>query len=220
MKALRIGIMAFTYFFRDMSALIAVRDHVIRNLRNYRHIRVWDAGCAMGPEPYSLAIIFREALGYYGFKKVEIFATDLDEENRRFGQIIAKGIYPEKSIKRIPREIKDKYFMKVGHELFQVSDELRRCIIFEKHDLRSFRPVRSDFSLVVCKNVLLHFKEEERVKVIKMFYQSLMSNGFLVMEQTQQLPRQVEDLFDHIVQNVQLFQKVPVKEGMTNASAH
>ena len=84
--------MAFTYFFRDIATLNAIRDHVIPELRKHRYINVWDAGCAMGPEPYSLAIIFKESLGYYEFKRLKIYATDLDEESNEFGKILAEGI--------------------------------------------------------------------------------------------------------------------------------
>jgi len=56
--------MAFTYFFRDMQTLEMIRDYVLPALRMRRYIHIWDAGCAMGPEPYSLAIILREHGAY------------------------------------------------------------------------------------------------------------------------------------------------------------
>lgn len=102
--------MAFTYFFRDIATLNAIRDQVIPELRKHRYINVWDAGCAMGPEPYSLAIIFKENLGYYEFKRLKIYATDLDEESNEFGKILAEGIYPEEAVKRIPEDIFIKSF--------------------------------------------------------------------------------------------------------------
>jgi len=36
--------MAFTYFFRDLATLNAIKEHVIPELRKNRYIRVWDAG--------------------------------------------------------------------------------------------------------------------------------------------------------------------------------
>ena len=54
--------MAFTYFFRDVQTLELVRDHVLPFLKTRRYINIWDAGCAMGPEPYTLAIILRESM--------------------------------------------------------------------------------------------------------------------------------------------------------------
>ncbi|MBW1959194.1 MAG: methyltransferase domain-containing protein [Deltaproteobacteria bacterium] len=200
--------MAFTFFFRDLPTLHAIRDYVIPELKNNKYINVWDAGCAMGPEPYSLAIIFKESLGYYQFKRLKIYATDLDEESHDFGKIIAKGIYPEETVKRIPKDIFKKYFSsnnKPGY--FKISDEIMQRVSFQKHDLRSLTPVRDNFGLIVCKNVLLHFPEDERIKVIKMFYKALSPEGFFATEQTQKMPKESAHLFKHIKQNIQLFQK-------------
>ena len=201
--------MAFTYFFRDLTALNAIKEHVIPEVRKSRYINVWDAGCAMGPEPYSLAIIFKENLGYYEFKRLKIYATDLDEESHQFGKIIAEGIYPEESVKRIPREIFGKYFSpnnKPGY--FKIADEIIRCVSFQKHDLRSLQPIRDSFGLILCKNVLLHLQESERINVIKMFHKSLAPGGFFVTEQTQKMPEATGHLFKHITPSVQLFQKI------------
>lgn len=201
--------MAFTFFFRDLPTLHAIRDYVIPELKDNKYINVWDAGCAMGPEPYSLSIIFKESLGHYQFKRLKIYATDLDEESHDFGKIITKGIYPEETVKRIPKDIFKKYFSsnnKPGY--FKISDEIMQRVSFQKHDLRSLASIRDNFGLIVCKNVLLHFPEDERIKVIKMFYKALSPGGFFATEQTQKMPLQTAYLFKHIKQNIQLFQKV------------
>ena len=200
--------MAFTYFFRDLAALNAIRDYVIPELRKHRYINVWDAGCAMGPEPYSLAIIFKETLGHYEFKRLKIYATDLDEESGKFGKIIAKGIYPEETVKRIPKDIFTKYFSpdsKPG--CYKIADEIIGSVSFQKHDLRALQTIRDNFGLIVCKNVLLHLQESERINVIKMFHKSLAPGGFFVTEQTQKMPGETDRLFKHITRTVQLFQK-------------
>ncbi|MCD6134277.1 MAG: chemotaxis protein CheR, partial [Candidatus Omnitrophica bacterium] len=64
--------MAFTYFFRDMQTLEMIRDYVLPALRSSRYINIWDAGCAMGPEPYSLSIVLRENMGKMIFRNVKI----------------------------------------------------------------------------------------------------------------------------------------------------
>ena len=76
-----------------MDTLRAVERHAIPQLKGRRYINVWDAGCAMGPEPYSLAIIFRENMGPFLFRNLKIYASDVDG-SRRFGDIIAEGTYP------------------------------------------------------------------------------------------------------------------------------
>ncbi|HOP64323.1 MAG TPA: CheR family methyltransferase [Spirochaetota bacterium] len=200
--------MAFTYFFRDMQTLEMIRDYAIPYLRTKRYINVWDAGCAMGPEPYSLAIILRENMGNMIFRNVRIFATDIDGSNL-FGKIIESGEYPGEQLDRIPPEIFGRYFSRIEDSgCYRISEELIKCMHYCRHDLLSLKPVKNDFSLIMCKNVLLHFKHEERVDVIKMFHENLLEGGFFVTEQTQKMPSEVERLFQKVVPNAQVFRKV------------
>ncbi len=199
--------MAFTFFFRDGQTLEAIAEHALPELKSHQYIRIWDAGCAMGPEPYSIAIIFRENMGHFLFRNVQIHATDIDESN--FESIIARGIYSEQELGRIPRDIFGKYFQPDGSPgYFQIAQELRQAVRFRRHDLLSLQPIREDFGLIVCKNVLLHFTAEQRVQVIKMFHHALADGGYLVMEQTQKMPSELGSLFRQVTEAAQLYQKV------------
>ena len=199
--------MAFTYFFRDMQTLEMIRDYAIPSLRTKRYIKIWDAGCAMGPEPYSLAIIIRENMGSMIFRNVKIFATDIDSSNL-FKQTIESGQYPREQLERIPKEIFSKYFTRVENsDNYRISDELVKCMHFRKHDLLSLESVQKDFSLILCKNVLLHFNQSERLGVIKMFHDSLLDGGFFVTEQTQKMPVEFDGYFKQIVPNAQIYRK-------------
>jgi len=199
--------MAFTYFFRDKDVLDTIAEHAIPVLKTRQFINIWDAGCAMGPEPYSLAIILRENMGKFLFRNVKIHATDIDEAD--FGTTIRMGEYPLEQLKRIPPEVREKYFRANGRpDTMIISDEMKAAVSFRRHDLLTLQPVRTNFGLIVCKNVLLHFKEEQRVEVIKMFHECLSDEGFLALEQTQKLPPELAGLFEPVVNNAQLFRKV------------
>ncbi len=199
--------MAFTFFFRDSQTLELLAQCALPTLKQNRYIRVWDAGCATGPEPYSIAILFRENMGHFLFRNVQIYATDIDESN--FESIITRGVYSEQELGRIPREIFAKYFQSDGVPgYFQICAELRQAVRFCRHDLVSLQAIREDFGLVVCKNVLLHLAAEQRVKVIKMFHRALVVGGYLVMEQTQKLPSELSPLFHQVTEAAQLYQKV------------
>ncbi len=199
--------MAFTYFFRDMHTLKLIIKHVVPYIAGRSRVRVWDAGCAMGPEPYSLAIMFAENMGRFAFRNFHIDATDVDESNR-FGKIIFEGVYHENDLKRIPRQLFEKYFHPSGKAgYFKVDDVIKSKVFFKKHNLLSLQPIGSGFSLVICKNVLLHFKPDERVEVIKMFYDALAPGGYFAMEQTQKLPYETVCLFERVTADAQLFRK-------------
>lgn len=200
--------MAFTYFFRDMQTLEMIRDHVVPTLRTRRFAHIWDAGCAMGPEPYTLAIVLRENMGHMIFRNVSIHATDVDESNL-FEDIIEDGVYPREQVERIPKDIFTRYFASADRsDHFRLVEEIRKCVSYQKHNLLSLEPVRKDFMLIVCKNVLLHFKERERIKVIEMFHDALVEGGFFATEQTQKMPKELESMFEPVVSNAQLFRKI------------
>jgi chemotaxis protein methyltransferase CheR len=172
-------------------------------------IRVWDAGCAMGPEPYTMAIILAEAMGQFSFKNLYITATDIDEQDV-FGKIIVDGVYSDEETKRIPAEIFAKYFevQDTNPPTFKIISSIRDRIQFQKHNLLSLQPVGSGFSLILCKNVLLHFHPEERVEVFKMFHSSLAAGGLLATENTQKMPSELNHLFSQVIPDVQLFRKI------------
>ncbi len=199
--------MAFTYFFRDLQTLDAVREHALPFLKTKQYINIWDAGCASGQEPYSLSMLLNESMGYMLFRNVRILATDIDESNL-FEKIIREGTYPREQVQRIPNEIFHRFFKPAGVEgYFIINEEIIKSVSYRKHNLLSMEPPGSDFGLIICKNVLLHFNETQRIDVIHMFHDALIEGGYFVMEQTQKLPREAGHLFEPIVSNAQLFRK-------------
>jgi chemotaxis protein methyltransferase CheR len=198
---------AFTYFFRDLQTLEMIRDLVLPSLCTRRYINIWDAGCAMGQEPYTLAIILRENMGAMLFRNVRIHATDIDGSNL-FGEIIANATYPADEVKRVPDGIRERYFTEIGDgSRVQVIEEIRRSVRFSRHDLLTLTPAMTGANLIVCKNVLLHFHEQERIQVIRMYHAALEQDGVLVMEQTQKMPPEVADLFESVAPNAQVYRK-------------
>lgn len=199
--------MAFTYFLRDQQTLELAVRHVVPATSGRSHVRIWDAGCAMGQEAYSLAMLFAESMGYFGFNNLRIHATDLDDCST-FGEIIRSGVYREDEIRRMPADLANRYFQPTDKPgLLRIVDRLRGRILYHRHDLRSLESIGDGFSLIVCKNVLLHFQPEERIEVIRMFHGALAPDGFFATEQTQKMPSEVSDLFEQIIPDAQIFKK-------------
>jgi chemotaxis protein methyltransferase CheR len=199
--------MAFTFFFRDVQILALAVKHLVPFTMGKSRVRIWDAGCAMGPEPYSLAIMLAEAMGYFAFKNLQIFATDIDETDT-FGDTIGNGTYHHDELKRIPDDLFKKYFVPNGKAgYFQVLDTIRERMLFRKHDLLSLTPIGDDYSLILCKNVLLHFQQEQRIEVIRMFHGALSTGGYFATEQTQKIPGEIDRLFEQVAFDGQIFRK-------------
>lgn len=201
--------MAFTFFFRDLPVLEYAVENTLKLALGRLRIKVWDAGCALGQEPYTLAILFAERMGEMGFNTLYLDATDYDEENN-FGNIVKAGEYKSEELQRIPAEIFAKYFEPVPDkpDYHKVIDRIRNRVFFRYNDLLQLQPVGSDYSLIVCKNVLLHFSYEQRIEVLKMYHRSLAPGGFFATENTQKIPHEIAHMFEQVAPDAQLFRKV------------
>jgi chemotaxis protein methyltransferase CheR len=203
--------MAFTFFFRDAQTLELLVEQALPTLCGQAYIHVWDAGCAHGPEPYTLAMLLRERMSEYVFRNVRIHATDVDAQ---FGPQIAAGVYAEQEVRQMPAPIRQRYFEPAGEPGFvRVVDEIRQKVRFAAHDLLSLAPPREGFSLIVCKNVLLHFDEVRRREVFRMFHGALRCGGLLATEHTQKLPAELQELFEPVAGHVQVFRRLTGEES-------
>ena len=201
--------MAFTFFFRDLTVLEYAVENTLKLALGRLRIKVWDAGCALGQEPYTLAILFAERMGEMGFNTLYLDATDYDQENN-FGDIVKAAEYKTEELQRIPVEIFKKYFEPAPGkpDCHKVIDRIRNRVFFKYNDLLQLQPVGSDYSLIVCKNVLLHFSYEQRIEVLKMYHRSLAPGGFFATENTQKIPTEISHLFEPMTPDAQLFRKV------------
>jgi chemotaxis protein methyltransferase CheR len=89
-----------------------------------------------------------------------------------------------------------------------VAEPIRKAVRSVRHDLLSFSPPLDRLRLIVCKNVLLHFNQAERIKVFTMFHDALEPQGLLVTEHTQKLPPEVAHLFSQVTPQCQLFCRI------------
>ena len=200
--------MAFTFFFRDLQALTLATAHVAPELAGRRRPKIWDAGCATGPEPYTLAILLAGQLGPFAFGNLRIVASDLDETGQ-FEAIVKDAEYRRSDLERMPSGVIEEYFEETERpEYFRLTEQIRAAVQFMRHDLLSFVEVEDGFSLIVCKNVLLHFSHDQRVDVIRMFHRALAPGGSLVTEHTQKMPGEVTCLFQQVAAHGQLFTKL------------
>lgn len=208
--------MGATYFFRDTQTLKmipCVLIPLIRESEDYNsstNINIWSAGCANGSEPYTLAILLKEILDEEIFSRIQIYATDIDPNNR-FENIIKKGSYPQEDLKKIPETMFLNNFIKdpdIQGNYF-VSEKIREHVRYVRHNLLSLKPViERPFDIIMCKNVLLHFTEKQITDIINMFYHSLSNEGFFITEQTQKLPVSSSKQFSQFVSNARIYKKL------------
>jgi two-component system CheB/CheR fusion protein len=176
-----------TSFFRDGSAWEYIASSVVPRLIDGASrgapVRVWSAGCATGEEAYTLAMVFAEALGVEAFaERVKIYATDVDEEALAKARAAS---YDEHEVAEVPPPLLEKYFDVVSNQ-YVFQKELRRQIIFGRHDLIQDAPI-SRVDLLVCRNTLMYFNAETQAKILQRFQFALNDDGVLFLGRAETL---------------------------------
>lgn len=165
--------------FRDPGFFRAFREHAVPLLRTYPFIRIWQAGCSLGEEAYSLAILLKEE-GLYD--RTRIYATDINEVTLRQAR---EGIYAADLMQKYTQ-----YYIQAGgtrsfsdyytarYDLVILRPELRQNIVFSQHNLVSDGPF-NEFNVVLCRNVMIYFNRELQERTHALFLESLTKFGIL-----------------------------------------
>jgi chemotaxis protein methyltransferase CheR len=165
--------------FRDPAFFRAVREQVVPILRTYPFVRIWQAGCSMGEEVYSLAILLEEE---NLLARCRIYATDISES------ILARareGIFPLDLMKKYTQNYQqaggrssfsEYYTAAYDHAIFRPS--LRAQVVFAQHNLVTDGAF-NEFNLVLCRNVMIYFNRQLQDRVHGLLYDSLAKFGIL-----------------------------------------
>ncbi len=175
-----------TSFFRTAAHFDALRTRILpeilRDERRERAIRLWSAGCASGPEPYSLAITLLEAVGLRRGWKTEVHATDIGVSS--LGEAKA-ALYEERIVRKTPAELRDRYFSTEG-SLFRVASAVRAMVEFRRHNLME-DGYPKDVDVIFCRNVLIYFRPDSRAHILSGFHAALRPGGYLFLGHSESL---------------------------------
>jgi chemotaxis protein methyltransferase CheR len=179
-----------TYFFRESNQLRALIHEIVEELRVERAgkrdnpINVWSAGCSSGEEPYSIAMMAREA-GLRPGVDVRIYASDISTRMLRKAR---NGVYREASFRATDPHLREKYFVEKD-QTWRISDGLKRDIDFIHLNLldRSKIALLGIMDVILCRNVIIYFNINTKCKVIQTFYEKLRPGGHLLLGHSESL---------------------------------
>jgi two-component system CheB/CheR fusion protein len=174
-----------TEFFRDLPAWQYLAKEILpRQLKSSNSVfRVWCAGCASGEEAYTIAILLHEALGTSQFLNwVKIYATDLDEHALTQARL---ATFTPQAMEGLPEEYRKTYFQ-TTNGVYTFRNDLRRAIIFGRHDLLQDAPI-SWLDLLICRNTLMYFNIEAQSRILRRFHFALNAGGTLFLGKAETL---------------------------------
>ncbi|WP_137287258.1 CheR family methyltransferase [Halorussus salinisoli] len=195
-----------TSFFRNPEVWEEVRS-VLRTLSVERdRIRLWSAACSDGREPYSLSMLALDD-PEVDDGNVAITATDIDREILSAAR---RGVYENTRTTDIGEQLAplDEYeeYVERDGDRFAVTDAVKDLVSFERHDLINGDP-KSDFDLVVCRNLFIYIDTEHKLPILETVSESLSEGGYLVIGKTETLPELLKPVFEPVARRLRIYKK-------------
>ena len=176
-----------TSFFRDMGTFEMLRCEVFPQLierrKMQRRLRVWSAASSTGQEAYSVAMLIAEHFPELAQWDLRIIGTDISRYVVDYAQ---NGRYRRLEVNRgLPARMLLKYMVRDGEE-WEVAPQIRAMCEFRYANLCAPMPQLPVFDVVLLRNVLLYFPQNDRKALFKEIYQKMAADGCLVLGNAEQ----------------------------------
>jgi chemotaxis protein methyltransferase CheR len=183
-----------TSFFREpvhFDVLKGLVPDLSERARSGDRIRIWSAGCSSGEEPYSIAMTLTEAWAGVQAADVRILATDIDPE---MVEKARRGIYAAPHNGHpLPAQVARYVSHREGGG-FAVDPGLRSIIRFEELNLLGPWPFAGAFDVIFCRNVVIYFDSETRLRLWRRFAERLRPGGTLFVGHSERVDADLERL--------------------------
>lgn len=152
-----------------------VREELGPRARAGERVRLWSAGCSLGHEPYSMAMVILSELPEAPRLDLRILATDIDPsvvEKARAGQ------YPLQDVEPIPADLAERW-LRWGPDQAVIESEPRALLSFGVLNLNGPWPVKGPFDVIFCRNVAIYFDDTTQARLWTRFASALAPDGRL-----------------------------------------
>jgi chemotaxis protein methyltransferase CheR len=185
-----------TSFFRDVKPYDMLRAVILPRLieqrMKERQLRIWSAASSTGQEAYSIAMLITEHFPDIAHWDVKIIGTDISRQVVEHAQ---RGRYRRLEVNRgLPARMLLKYFVRDGEE-WEVSEKVRSMCEFQYANLCAPLPRLAVFDLVMLRNVLLYFSQNDRTNLFGDVHRKMSPSGYLVLGNAEQAEDST-DLFE------------------------
>lgn len=196
-----------TELFRNPEIWVKLREEIIPKFERNIRLKMWHAGCSSGEEVYTMAMVLKDM---DLLRKTRTLATDLSStilaqamEGKYSHVLLSK--YTKAFQEYLPNGKLEDCFDQEGRYI-KVKNELKKHVEFRQHNLVQ-DPMDRKFDIVLCRNVMIYFDNNLKMKVLKMFHDCLEKGGIFVIGYYDMLPPESKELFDIIDSKTRIYIK-------------
>lgn len=172
-------------------------------------LSIWHAGCSTGEEVYTMGIVLRES----GFKgQVKALATDISNQAM---EVARRGEYHQAKLDEYEQNYRQyrpggtiKTYLTENSNTPRMDPGLIKHVNFEYHNLIT-SPFTGTYDIIFCRNVMIYFDTNAKVKLFKKFHDVLAPGGlFIIGFYDAVLPMVNTSMFRIFDADAKIFQKV------------
>jgi chemotaxis protein methyltransferase CheR len=170
---------------------------VVARAAGRNRLRVWCCAASTGEEPYSIAMILREAQSLLAGWDVKLLATDLDSNVLAQGKA---GVYTRDRFGTVAGKRVSRFFTEVardGAKRLSATDELRNLVTFKQLNLMHEWPMKGPFDAIFCRNVIIYFDKDTQRALFERMAALQRPGDFLFLGHSESLYR-VSDRYELI----------------------
>lgn len=180
-----------SHFFRENHHYDMLGDLFRARLPQIRKgapFRIWSAGCSNGQEAVSAAMSLLEVAPDAHALNVRILGTDIDRNVVQFARV---GCYDERLIAGVPNPLAQKYFNRrldqTAGPVFETCAEVQAMLTFNELNLLAPWPMRRNFDVIFCRNVVIYFDLPTQQKIWPGFKKILAPDGVLFLGHSERI---------------------------------
>lgn len=181
-----------SHFYRERHHFEILRANILPRLVKRAaqggSVRIWSAGCSSGQEPYSIAMdvlrLDQAAAGY----DIRVLATDIDPA---ILDAAREAVFTEDLIQGVPEHERGALFEARQGRRYRVRKSVRDLVTFRELNLMAPWPMKRQFDVIFCRNVVIYFHEATQRTLWPRFRDALAPGGILFLghsERVQELP--------------------------------
>ncbi len=185
-----------TAFWRDEAQLEGLRLIMEKIATPQRPLQIWCAGCSTGEEPFTIAMLTREAR-----INAQILGTDINTDFLRHAR---QGTYGPWSLRRLSQQRRQEFFTQLDARTWQIHPDLQSIVTFQHHNLLN-PPPRAAFAfghgtwdIILCRNVLIYLTARATERIYEHFSKALTPGGYLLLSSSEQISHDTAALHDFL----------------------
>jgi chemotaxis protein methyltransferase CheR len=144
-----------------------------------RRVSVWSAGCSTGAEPYTMAMLLREAFDQTW--DLSILGSDIDTEVLATA---SQGEYEGAQMEGLDAKALSRHFLRGRGDAegrYKIRPELRKLVTFKQVNLNAAWTMQTRFDFILCRNVSIYFNRQTQSQLFSRLAAQLRDGGYLLV---------------------------------------